>query len=137
MDNHQEVFRSNTLMILVPGLFFGAALILRNQNDLYMLMWILLALGALATIAVVRGFTKITIDTNQLRIQNFRKNQVVNKIDIIKQKRSVSTAKGIETVVWKLHLKSGEVASISSDLIKEQERLKKSLDQFLRGKPKK
>ncbi len=136
LKDQEQVFRSNTLMILIPGLFFGTALLLRGQA-IQVVVWILLIIGAITTIAVVRGFTTISISADQIRIQNLSKSHVINKTNIVKQTRSVSTAKGIETVEWKLEQRSGEVVTISSDLIKEQEGLKQSLDQFLKGIPKK
>ncbi|MEQ8905704.1 hypothetical protein [Ekhidna sp.] len=137
MKSQAEVFRSNTLMIFIPGLFFGTALILRNQNDLYVLMWILIGLGLVTTIAVGSSFTTLTIIEQEISIKNLRKSHHICVDDIAKHHKTVSTSKGIESVVWKLHLKSGAVVKISSDLFKEKEELKKALDEFLRQIPKK
>ncbi len=135
MEPYKEVFRSNTIVILVPGIFLGAALILRNTY-ISALPWVLLALGVITTIAVFRSFTTILIGDSKINIKNLRKAQEIKKEDIVRQSRSVSNAKGIETVTWKLHLKEGNRVIISSDLIKDQEGLKRSLDQFLKGVPK-
>ncbi|SNT00836.1 hypothetical protein SAMN05421640_1987 [Ekhidna lutea] len=137
MANPNEVFRSNTLMIFIPVLFFGTALILRSREDLSVLIWILIAIGAFLTLALVLSFTTIIIKDQEIGIKNLKKSHWINKRDIVKHQRKTSFTKGIETVVWKIHLKSGEVVSISSDLIKEQEELKQSLDQFLKNSPKK
>lgn len=137
MTSEESVFRSNTLMIFIPGLFFGAALILRNQNDLYVLMWALIGLGLVTTIAVVSSFTTLTITEQEIDIKNLRKNHHICVDDVTGQHKTVSTSKGIESVVWNLYLKSGAVVKISSDLFKEKEELKKALDEFLRKTPKK
>ena len=135
--DQREVFRSNTLMILIPGACFSAALILRHKEDLTVLIWILIIVGVVTTIAVVTSFTTITISKKEISIKNLRKNQVIKLEDIVKQNLSVSTAKGIETTSWKLHLKEGKVITISSDLFKDKESLKESLNIFLQEVPKK
>ncbi|MEP0985414.1 hypothetical protein [Ekhidna sp.] len=137
MKEKIEVFRSNTGMILIPGLFFGTALILRNQENLYMLMWILIGLGLVTTIAVVSSFTTLTITEQEINIKNLRKSHHISVDDIARQHKTVSTSKKIESVVWNLHLKSGAVVKISSDLFKEKEKLERTLDEFLRKTPKK
>ncbi|WP_421764354.1 hypothetical protein [Ekhidna sp.] len=137
MKSQTEVFRSNTLMIFIPGLFFGAALILRNQNDLNVLTWILIGLGLVTTIAVVSSFTTLTITEQKINIKNMRKSHHICIDDIARQHKTVSTSKKIESVVWNLHLKSGVVVKISSDLFKEKEKLERTLDEFLKKTPKK
>ncbi|WP_424963265.1 hypothetical protein [Ekhidna sp.] len=136
MSSEEEVFRSNTVMILVPGAFFGTALILRN-SEFEILTWVLLIIGLVTTIAVVRSFTTITISNGVISIKNLRKSQAVRKEDIEKYTRTISRAKGIETVVWTLHLNEEQPLSISSDLIKDKDGLKQAMDNFLEGKPKK
>lgn len=135
MKSHSEVFGSNTLMILIPGIFFGVALILRGNENLSALIWILLAIGALTTVALVLSFTTLTVSESEIGIKNLKKSQVINKEEIVKQACTTSTSKGIETNVWKLYIKNGQVVTISSDLFKEKERLKKSLDRFLKDIP--
>lgn len=137
MEDKTEVFRSNTLMILIPGIFFGSALILRATDDLVMLLWILLGIGGLTTIAVVGSFTTLIITGKEIRIRNMKKSHVIHVNEITRQSKKISTAKGIESVTWKLHLKDGGVVSVSSDLFKEKEKLKESLDSFLKHTPKK
>lgn len=137
MKDQCEVFRSNTLLIVIPGVFFGAALILRNQEDLYVLMWALLAIGLITTIAVVSSFTTLIITDEQISIKNLKKSQSIHVNEIAKQSKDISNAKGIESIVWKLHLKNGSNVKISSDLFKEKERLKESLGRFLKRIPEK
>ncbi|WP_420577207.1 hypothetical protein [Ekhidna sp.] len=137
MKDQGEVFRSNTLMIVIPGIFFGAALILRNQESLYVLMWVLLAIGLITTIAVVSSFTTLIITDEQISIKNLKKSQSIHLNEIAKQSKDISNAKGIESIVWKLHLKNGSNVKIPSDLFKEKERLKESLGRFLKRIPEK
>lgn len=137
MKGQGETHRSNTLMILVPGIFFGSALILRGNEDLTVLIWILFAVGAVTTIAVVLSFTTLIVSGKEIRIKNLKKSYVIHQDDIAKKSKNISTSKGIESVVWKLYLKSGEVVTISSDLFKEKENLKESLDDFLSSIPNK
>lgn len=137
MKDQGEVFRSNTLMILVPGLFFGAGLILRQREDLYVWMWALLTIGAITAIALIFSFTTLTIKNQEIRIKNFKKSHFIHLDDIARQTRDVSTSKGIESIIWKLYLKNGKEVKIPSDLFKEKEELKESLDHFLSSIPKK
>ncbi|WP_420316514.1 hypothetical protein [Ekhidna sp.] len=124
-------------MIFIPGLFFGTALILRGRAELSTLIWILLAVGALMTVALVLSFTTVIISEEEIGIKNLKKSQVINKTDIVKQQRKTSFRKGLESIVWKLHLKNGNTVTISSDLFKEPDRLKESLNWFLKDIPKK
>ena len=137
MKDQGEVFRSNTLLIVIPGVFFGAALILRNQEDLYVLMWALLAIGLITTIAIVSSFTTLIITDEQVSIKNLKKSQSIHVNEITKQSKETSHSKGIESIVWKLHIKNGAIVKISSDLFKDKERLKESLGRFLKRIPKK
>lgn len=137
MKDQGEVFRSNTLLIVIPGVFFGAALILRNQEDLYVLMWALLAIGLITTIAVVSSFTTLMITDEQISIKNLKKSQSIHVNEIAKQSKDISNAKGIESIVWNLYLKNRSNVKISSDLFKDKERLKESLGRFLKRIPEK
>ncbi|WP_425390334.1 hypothetical protein [Ekhidna sp.] len=135
--DREQIFRSNTLMIIIPGLLFGAALILRNQENLYVLKWVLIGIGLVTTIAIVSSFTTLAITEQNIRIKNLRQNYDIHVDDIARQQKTVSTSKGIESIVWKLHLKNGSIVKISSDLFKEKERLKESLNRFLKNVSKK
>ena len=84
MKDQGEVFRSNTLLIVIPGVFFGAALILRNQEDLYVLMWALLAIGLITIIAIVSSFTTLIITDEQVSIKNLKKSQSIHVNEITK-----------------------------------------------------
>lgn len=137
MPNPSKVFRSNTIMILIPGIFFGAALILRGREDLSTLVWILLAVGVLTTLVIVLSFSTIIITDDEIGIKSLKKSHVIKKSDISSQTRTTSFSKGLESTVWKLHLKNGETVNISSDLFKEPERLTKSIDEFLTNIPQK
>lgn len=137
MKDQGEVFQSNTLLIVIPGIFFGAALILRSQEDLYALMWIFLAIGLITTTAIVSSFTTLIITDELVSIKNLKKSQSIHLNEIAKQSKSISNAKGIESIVWKLYLKNGSNVKISSDLFKDKERLKESLGRFLKRIPEK
>lgn len=136
MKAEGEEFRSNTLMILIPGIFFGVALILRGNESLSVIIWVLLALGAITTIAVVMSFTTIVITERELRVKNMKKSHVINVNDILQKNQKVSKSKGMESIVWKLHLKNSEIVTISSSLFKEPQKLKESINSFLKGVPK-
>ncbi|MEO1253998.1 MAG: hypothetical protein AAFY41_03795 [Bacteroidota bacterium] len=131
----QRIFRTNMNVILVPGLFFGVALILRN-SDLPILTWTLLGIGAITTVAVISSFTTIRLTDELLSIKNLRKSYEIPKNDIVSQNCIISHKKGIETIIWKLYLNGGGEVTISSDLIKEKELLKQELNQFLKRIPK-